>query len=311
MKAAMTEATVVCKQRYSIFCRLVLHCPEIASRARAGQFVNLYCDPQLKVGYQKQAPFLPRPFSVMKLIDLKVYGSTMPCRRSTTTHHPSPDCFELLFNIVGVGTQYLAGLKEGEGVRVLGPLGQGFWWEDKSGGERDDEVGVVVGGGVGIAPMPIWVEELSRMGKRVVGFLGALNEQSLPLEVRDTSNEVAKHLNVKYGVAEFEKIGVPSTVALEEHAPGYFHGTVVDMLKRWLNENPHLRIRLYACGPIGMLKAVKKLALERKIPCQLSLEERMACGFGICMGCACKVKDLTYKLVCVDGPVFDAGEVVL
>jgi dihydroorotate dehydrogenase electron transfer subunit len=116
------------------------------------------------------------------------------------------------------------------------------------------------------------------------------------------------------GVADFRRAGCRVQVATDDGSVGR-RGLVTDLLESWLegdgNRHAGARPTVYACGPEGMLKAVRRIALAAGLPCQLSLEANMACGFGGCMGCAIPVRGEgmgAYKLCCKDGPVFDARE---
>ena len=108
---------------------------------------------------------------------------------------------------------------------------------------------------------------------------------------------------------ELRKLGVKVYISTEDGSRGY-KGLITDLLKRKARAMSYeLGVRIYACGPKPMLKEVAKLARQLKIPCQVSLEEYMACGIGTCLGCAVKTRT-GFKLVCKDGPVFDAGEII-
>jgi dihydroorotate dehydrogenase electron transfer subunit len=143
--------------------------------------------------------------------------------------------------------------------------------------------------------------------------VGARTAEALPFEGH--LDEIARQLG--FCVPAFAKLGIPSIVATDDGSKG-FHGLVTDRLAQWLDENSSQRqeeTMIYACGPEPMLARVAKIAEQREIDCQVSMERRMACGIGLCQSCAveCRVPDSTetvYRLCCKDGPVFDARDVV-
>ncbi len=181
----------------------------------------------------------------------------------------------------GEGTQRLTGVKANDTVNILFPLGKGF-----DAGEAENIW--LVGGGVGAAPLRFAAEYFKGRAKRA--FFGY---------------RTFEHV---YGVHECDAAGCRVTVCTDDGSAGT-HGLVTDALLGALKqEKPSL---LMACGPTPMLKAVKQIAREQGIPAQLSMEQRMGCGFGACLTCSCAASGGGYHRVCADGPVFDAGEVSL
>lgn len=197
----------------------------------------------------------------------------------------------ILFQVVGRGTALLARQKTGL-LDVMGPLGRGF----TTGNHDFNGTGsiAVVGGGIGAAPLFFLLQELARCSDpaRVKVLLGARS---------------ADQILVK---EEIENMGFFTELATDDGSAGY-RGPVTELLLRRLPEGVSY---IYACGPAPMLKAVCALLGEAGIPGEVSLEERMACGVGACLSCACQVKaeggGTHYRRACVDGPVFPAGEVV-
>ncbi len=184
-----------------------------------------------------------------------------------------------VYGVVGKGTEEFSKIKAGEYIELLGPLGNGY--------KIDEEVDehIIVGGGIGIPPLLELVKQLKGKKKVYLGF---------------RSNS--------YLIEEFEKHGVQVLIATDDGSEG-MKGTVVDLLKKDKAKGK----MLYACGPKPMLMAVADWAEEQNIKAQLSLEERMGCGIGTCVGCVVRIKDentWNYKKVCVDGPVFWSEEVV-
>lgn len=186
---------------------------------------------------------------------------------------------KLIYAVVGDGTKLISRMSVGQTIDVLGPLGNGYTLGN------EQEV-LIVGGGVGTPPL---VELAKRLpGKKHI-YLGF---RTAPYLVEELS---------KYGTVH---------VATDDGSVGY-QGTVIELMNK---ENAQGAC-VYACGPKPMLKALQSWVMEKGIPAQLSLEERMGCGFGACVGCVCKIKvqnetGYTYKKVCKDGPVFSASEVM-
>lgn len=191
----------------------------------------------------------------------------------------------LVFEVRGEGTAWLAQRRPGEPLDVLGPLGRGF-------SVPEDGAGVVlVGGGIGTPPLLAVAQ--ARVGK-MEAILGFRNADACIL------------------AREFALACANVQLATDDGTLGY-HGLVTDLLKTRLSQEQKPCAGIFACGPTPMLRAVAAIALEREIPCQVSLEERMGCGVGACLVCACKTREADgehYRHVCKDGPVFDAKEVV-
>ena len=232
---------------------LVLEAPSIAEEARPGQFISLYS--------RREDLLLPRPVSL--------------CER-----FPSEGLIRLVYRIAGTGTKEFSLLKEGDPVRIMGPLGNGF----SPAGERP----VLIGGGIGIPPM---LELAKAFGGSAVSVLGYRSERFLE--------------------DEFRKAG-ETVIATEDGSFGT-KGTVLDAIR----EKGISGDGVYACGPLPMLRAVKAWAAGCGLPCRISLEERMACGVGACLACVCRTADVdehsnvNNRRVCRDGPVFWAQEVEL
>ena len=190
------------------------------------------------------------------------------------------DLIRVVFEVRGKGTQWLARRKVGDSLDVLGPLGNGF-------SVRPEGKYLLVGGGIGVPPLLGCVVQGSRNCTAVLGFRSARHAMLLE----------------EFGQA------CPGGVRLatDDGSLGY-HG-FVDVLVRQELEKDNAFTGVLACGPKPMLKNVAKVAAEYGVPCQVSLEERMACGVGACLGCAVQMADGTMKHVCKDGPVFDAKEV--
>ncbi|MDL1958949.1 MAG: dihydroorotate dehydrogenase electron transfer subunit [Deltaproteobacteria bacterium] len=183
---------------------------------------------------------------------------------------------------VGKGTRLLSKRRPGEIVRVLGPLGQGFRL-------IYDHPCILVGGGLGIASLLLLAERLKQSGKLII-LLGAGNASGIPT------------------IEDFSRLTQNFHVATEDGGLGQ-KGMVTDLLAQTLREITGMA-QIYTCGPWPMMKAVYYMARKRNIPCQVSLEAAMACGLGLCLGCAVPKSDSQGFLhVCQEGPVFDADQV--
>lgn len=189
----------------------------------------------------------------------------------------------IVFEVRGEGTKWLSERKEGEYLNILGPLGHGF---PVDGGYENV---VFVGGGIGVPPL---LEASKAFGGTADAILGFRNESAVILE------------------NDFDRACSEVYITTDDGSYGH-HGFVTDMLKVRFDEKPCGAV--FACGPTPMLKNVAKMAEEKGIPCFVSLEERMGCGIGACLVCACKTKEKDgehYRHVCKCGPVFDSKEVV-
>ena len=188
----------------------------------------------------------------------------------------------VVFRVVGEGTVEFSELQAGDTVEILGPLGNGF--------PLEGEKAIVVGGGIGVPPM---LELAKQLKGSVTAVMGYRNDD---LFLAD----------------EFIDAAADVIIATDDGSVGV-HGTVVDAMK----ENELTADVIYACGPKPMLRGVAQYALEKGIKCYVSMEERMACGVGACLGCVCQSKEVDdhsrvkNKRVCKDGPVFLSTEVEL
>lgn len=234
---------------------MTLAVPGIAQAARPGQFVNLRLS-------EKLDPLLRRPISLHRI-------------------DPQTGTITMLYLVVGKGTTMMSRMEDGETIDVLGPLGNG--WDCTFTGQS----AVLVGGGIGIAPLFPLAQALRAAGKRVRLIAGAKSKAYLT----DT--------------AAYEALGVEVRIATDDGSAG-FHGFVTQLVEDAIAEG--VCEQLYACGPKPMLRFVEKIALEKQVPGQVSTESHMGCGLGVCLLCPNKVKAGGYKKTCVDGPVFAIGE---
>jgi dihydroorotate dehydrogenase electron transfer subunit len=228
----------------------------IGTSIRPGQFLNI----RVQEGID---PLLRRPFSAYRV---------------------AADAVEIIFNVVGRGTSALRDKRPGDVLDVLGPLGVPFGYDAPG-----FETAVLIGGGLGVAPLPILTGALRGAGKSVLTFLGG----------RTAGFVAGEYL---------ENLHVATDDGSKE-----FHGTVVDLARNTLSATPPRRPKIFACGPTAMLRAVAGFALAAGIPCEVSLEGPMGCGIGICQGCPVELAGTgkRYALMCKDGPVFDSRTIKL
>jgi NAD(P)H-flavin reductase len=241
------------REQYGAYVVLSCRDPE-GPRPQSGQFYMLMAAARWGGGAAER-PFLPRAFSVLR------------CGSGAETE------LEFLLEDVGPGTNRLCELTAGDGLSLVGPLGHGF------SAPRDGRRALLVGGGVGIAPLAIWQDELGAGTRALLGFRDGAHAAGAQL-LRD------------------------ARVATDDGSHGH-HGLVTELLADELDDNPHAVV--YACGPPAMLEAVRLLCSIREIPAQLALESGMACGFGACFGCVVET-DRGYVRLCLEGPVLAAEQ---
>jgi dihydroorotate dehydrogenase electron transfer subunit len=237
----------------------------------AGQFAMLAAAERWGAG-EDERPYVPRAFSYARVQDSEAH---------------------FLLEDVGPGTRRLCELGEGDGLWLLGPLGQGFTAPEQ--GRR----ALLVGGGVGIAPLAIWQDKLSAGEPHPddASHTGAGLQSDGPRAMALLGFRDGAHTE---GAALLKD----AVLASDDGSVGH-HGRVTELLRAELDRDAHSTV--YACGPPPMLEAVRALCAERDVPAQLALEAGMACGFGACYGCVVPARD-GYLRVCVDGPVVDGAE---
>jgi dihydroorotate dehydrogenase electron transfer subunit len=255
--------------------------PHCALKAQPGSFVHITCDPQLP---------MRRPISIMRV-------------------DPDEGWVDLLYKRVGRGTTLLARRQEGEVISLLGPIGNPFL--PSPGRTRP----LLIGGGVGMPPMIFLAESLRDDSERQpMVILGS----EVPFPFKPTPSKILLP-GIPEGVIAamplLDDWDIPSRLASLQGYPGCFEGYVTDLARRWLDgldRESRQTVEIFSCGPHPMLEAVAKVAADYDLPCQVSLEEFMACGVGGCAGCVVEVQTEqgpAMKRVCVDGPVFDARSV--
>jgi dihydroorotate dehydrogenase electron transfer subunit len=249
--------------------RMRLTAPPAICGATPGQFVMVRVRNAID-------PLLRRPFGVF---DLGAFTTDY-------TDCGKQSYLEILYKVVGKGTEMLSTLHQGDHLDILGPLGKGF-----VPGDASDEK-ILVGGGVGLAPLYYLARELVTTS-RVRLFAGGRNKEDILC------------------ITEFERLGVETYVSTDDGTLGA-SGLVTEVLEKHLAAGVDNKT-IFACGPFPMLRAIAGIAQRHEIPCQVSLEAYMACGVGACLGCVMKGRNHTaetpdYRCVCKDGPVFDCRD---
>ena len=299
-KAKVVHNSHIIKNYY----KLALHSPEIVRVAQPGQFLML----RVSGKYQ---PLLRRPFSIHKVgYRLSVIGYRARTLRAQYRDR-KPDTIEILYEVVGKGTKILSEKKPGELLDVLGPLGNGF-------SILGSRCSILVGGGIGVAPLFFLAQKLM--------------ERNLKPKPR-TPNPEPRNAIILIGTRtkkeilsqkEFANLGSSVKISTEDGSAG-FKGKVTDLLKKILVTRYTFHVAgqklkkrvtsdvrretiIYACGPKPMLSEIAIISKQYNIPAQISLDEYMACGLGVCLGCMVKTKE-GQRFVCRDGPVFDVSKI--
>lgn len=258
---------------------LAFAAPGIAERAEPGSFVHMDCGPEW---------LLRRPMSIMSAAGGEI---------------------EILFKQIGHGTLTLAELEPGEESELIGPIGNTF----TSVPHRPRRL--LIGGGVGIPPMIFHAEALMAAGEPAPIVLAG-SELPFPFELEPAGLDVpGAGIEAPLAIARLQRRGIPNRLASWADLPGCFRGfitTLADEILAAGGAARRSRTALYACGPTPMLSAVADLARRHALPCQVSLEEYMACAVGGCAGCTVEVETdsgAAMQRVCVDGPIFEAADV--
>lgn len=254
---------------------LILKAPEIAKIGKPGQFIQIKVTDDLN-------PMLPRPFSMSSADD-------------------KTDCIAVIYKIIGKGTEILSQRQKGEMLTVTGPLGNSFWTEPNV--KRI----ALVAGGTGIGPILFLAKTLN---KNVIsniqtgfGFRSKAGRKS-PISIFTFLG--ARSRNLLCGIEQLKNYSEQIFCSTDDGTFGR-QGVVTDLIK---NKCQELKInQIIAVGPVPMMKKTVKIAQKLQVPSLVSLEEKMACGFGICMGCAVKLADGKHHLACCEGPVFRGNDV--
>jgi len=257
---------------------LSLHAPRQAQAARPGQFAMLHLLGRSDV-------LLRRPMSIY---DVK---AAAPKGRGA---RKSAEIIQFLYKVVGRGTRLMSELKAGDAVGLLAPLGHGFFEEEYLDRARQADKILLVAGGIGIAALLLPARQLAESGLRGRLFFGARSRAEI------------------VGVQDFRPWVAATALATEDGTRGH-RGFVTRPLAAYLEKNAKKKCLLLACGPMAMLQAVVKLATQYGHPCLVSMENRMGCGLGVCLGCSIHVLGKgheAYQRVCTEGPVFWADKII-
>ena len=256
-----------------------LSAPNCAIHAVAGSFIHIRCDDTIP---------MRRPLSIMRA-------------------DPGEGWIDILYKNAGVGLRALASRKVGDRISVIGPIGHGF------SPSKERHKTLLIGGGVGIPPMIFLAETLKDSSAAWQPLVLMGSEIPFPFEL--TESAIAAEWLPREIISTMPLLDgwqIPARLASLSGFSGVYRGYVTDLACEWLNrldEEALAQTEIFACGPTAMLKAVANMAREYNLPCQVSLEEFMACAVGGCAGCTVLVQTEdgpTMKKVCVEGPVFDA-----
>ena len=283
-----------------------------------GQFFHTICDPE--TGADRSNPLtLRRPFSIHgvrypgfpRSALAGVDALPLEIREVLVRR---PDRIDFLYRVVGDGTKALSRARKGAFLDAIGPLGNGF-------SIGDERTAIIVAGGIGVAPLMPLAERLRYLGKEVLIYLGAVRKEMLSLAVSRPLSAEGFDGAIENGAfdeiirAEFTSIGAHILSVCTDDGSAGEKGLVTEILEQGILGGcvPRSDVCVYACGPAGMLKAVAEIAGRYGLPCQVSLEERMACGIGACYACTVRVSapdGAIRKLrVCREGPVFQARDI--
>ncbi len=219
----------------------------------------------------------PGQFVMLKVPDRNVF-----LRRPFSIFDYGRDTITIMYRVVGKGTEALSRAEKNEKTLVLGPLGNGFTTTKRDGF-------IVITGGIGVAGVHLLIKQLKR---DISIFYGCSNKEELAVieDIMDRNPAIAT-LDGSQG----------------------FQGDVVALFRKQMKIFQGKNIEVFTCGPEGMVKNIRKQIEKWKTPCQVLVEERMACGFGLCFGCVVKTIDENepYKRACKEGPVFDLWQISL
>ncbi|MBL7071706.1 MAG: dihydroorotate dehydrogenase electron transfer subunit [Candidatus Omnitrophica bacterium] len=238
-----------------------------------------------------ESPIIARSASPGQFLHILCGDSGYPLlRRPISIHRIGKKDIEILYSVIGKGTKILSGKRSGDTLDIIGPLGNGF---KVFKGSRS--VKMLVAGGMGVAPLLGLADELSRGAKGKNKFIVVLGAR--------THNHILCE-------GDFKRLGGDVHIATEDGSKGR-RGSATDLARDIVHSKKYKwrDVCIYTAGPINMVKALARLVEGCSIESQASLEERMACGLGACLGCAIETQS-GYKRVCKDGPVFNFCEVV-
>ncbi len=306
--AVVTNHQTSCREHF----RLTVTCANFGA-AKPGQFVQLspeiapptwndgpiagesatQSDTQSMIRQASALPLLPRAFSIG---GLRRFG---------------PDCqIDIIYRVVGVATQWMATLRPGHRVSLLGPLGHPFPIK------TDKPKAFLVGGGVGVPPLLWLAEALSNAGIETTACIGATTKDLLPLDHAGHPTPCGNASEALFTSGEFTRANTPVIVSTDDGSFG-FSGNVVEAFKAHVSANavdPTDAV-VYTCGPERMMRSVAQFCEASGFACYVCMERSMACGVGTCQSCVVSVKadnptNWRYALCCTEGPVFESGQII-
>lgn len=335
--SAVAANQQLCEEHY----RLILRLPDFPPTL-PGQFIQIACrdlsvnySPEIEIECTAEKPPRFGGLELMSPLAMLRRPFSLAGRRDTRQGVE----LEIIYRTIGVGTEWMAKLKTGQKVNVLGPLGNHFE------PPPDNGPAILVGGGVGIPPMLYLASALA--GRRAVAFCGALRRDLLPLTVTaDANAPQSDSIEPLYNIDEFARHGVGAVICTDDGSYG-FRGLVTQALELYLDRHcsqnsvgcasaqvgaggtcaeahptPLHTLRIYTCGPEAMMKRVGEIAAARNIECQVAVERAMACGMGTCQSCCIRVRkpdpsqpplagqEWCYRLACTDGPIFRGADLL-
>lgn len=280
---------------------LSLHSPRQAQATRPGQFAMVRllgrADVLLRrpMSIYNVAPPFPGPFPARAGAGRAAPAGPMPMEKAGGHRPPpQPEIIQLLYKIVGRGTRLMAELKPGDQAGLIAPLGHGFFAEEYMRQAQAAEEVLHVAGGIGVAALLLPARELAHAGLKQRLFFGGRTKDDL------------------VGLEDFKPLVRQTVLATENGSRGH-RGFVTQPLEDFLLRHRGRKYLLMVCGPWGMLQASVELAKKFQHPCLVSMENRMGCGLGVCLGCCIRVEGTghsAYQRVCTEGPVFWAEKVV-
>ena len=292
--ATVTENASLCQEHYRLSFTV-----QALRDALPGQFMHLspdrdHAETQAATIAPATEPLLRRAFSIAGL-----------------TRHA--DCVEIdvIYRVVGTATRWMASLRKGDRISVLGPQGNEF---PISSSKRQ---AWLIAGGVGLPPMLWLAQALNAAGKQTVAFFGAQRGDLIPLTLDPASPPSVDAHTATLSAAEFNESDTGVVISTDDGSVG-FKGHVGAALANYHEANPIDTgdVVAYTCGPERMMRYVAELCIARGIECHVCLERTMACGTGMCQSCVVAINDKSdpdgwrYRLCCTEGPVFNAASVI-
>ena len=341
---AKIEKNILIGEKGSPYYKLSFKAPELAHIV-PGQFIMMDTSTKQDILYNAKPvsfknirnkvdlspkAFLKRPFGIHRAFYEKfgekyIVNLSLPPTLATILHTVRPNKFDILYRVIenGLGTKELTDLKPKDTINIIGPLGKRSDLRDlrKDGVEEIH----VIGGGVGMAPLIFMVQALRFYSFRIKAFVGIEKLELLKYTDLEASyvadvNDVKVFVDDLIGTGIHEEdiyVSADNSPTNDESIPRNFHlGPVTEQYNNYLeelSEHNSTSLHAFACGPEAMLNSIAETCKKHSVPLKVLIEKRMACGIGVCLSCACRIKkegNEYMKRVCVDGPMFDAEEIL-